>query len=140
MNYNFITDDERRAKAALLLYAMYRSRDEKSSLNGLETWNRMHSYMRAACLKAETTAEFVEEFCRKAKIDSIKPVYLTTEPPLIQLNDGSLVQPDGAYDFALDAYEDGTLELYNSEALYLIMLVRERLQREKLGFGGNDNE
>lgn len=136
MIYNFCAESERHARAALLLYAMYRSRSDSSSLTGKETWERFHSYMRAACIKAENTAEFVEHFCRKAQIGSIKPAYLTTDMPQIRLESGALISMKDARDYALDAFTDDILSLYNSEAHYLIMLVRERLQREKLGLQG----
>lgn len=52
MLYKFNTDSVKHASAALLLYAMYRSRNKNSPLNGLETWDRFNSYIRGACLKA----------------------------------------------------------------------------------------
>lgn len=55
MLYKFNTDSVKHASAALLLYAMYRSRNKNSPLNGLETWDRFNSYIRGACLKSSTT-------------------------------------------------------------------------------------
>ena len=82
MLYQFDTDSLAHAKAALLLYGMYRSRKKESPLNGLETWDRFQTFVRGACLKASTTAEFVQAFCKKAKIDSVKPRYLSTGEPV----------------------------------------------------------
>ena len=76
MYYQFNTDSLERAKAALILYAIYKSRNPSSSLNGLETWNRFTSYVRGACLKSANTAEFVNHLCKMAETGSIKPVYL----------------------------------------------------------------
>lgn len=132
MYYNFDTDDLSHAKAALLLYAMYRSRDKNSPLNGLETWDRFASFVRGACLKSYTTAGFVEAFCRKAKIGSVKPRFLSTGEP-VAMPGGSLIQADGIKDYRLGIMEDNSLlPLYSEESLYLIMLVRERIQREKM--------
>lgn len=132
MLYQFDCTSLKRAKAALLLYALYRSRDQKSSLNGVETWERFGSYIRGACLKSTTTAEFVQNFCRKAKIESIKPRYLRTEYPVEMPDTGELVVSDSVQDFQIEIFEDNTiLLLIASETLYLIMLVRERIQREK---------
>lgn len=132
MYFNFDTDDLKRAKAALLLYAMYRSRDANSPLNGLETWDRFASFLRGACLKSHTVAGFVEAFCRKAKIGSVKPRYLSTGEP-VAMPDGSLIQADGIRDYRLGLMEDDSLlPLFAEESMYLIMLVRERIQREKL--------
>ena len=133
MYYQFDTDNLDHAKAALLLYAMYRSRDKSSSLTGLETWDRFQNYVRAACLKSYTTAGFVQEFCRKAKISSLKPRYLDTGDPVVVRETGELIGMAGYHDYRLSIIEDDNLlELYNTESVYLIMLVRERIQREKI--------
>ena len=132
MLYQFDTDSLDHAKAALLLYGMYRSRKPDSPLNGLETWDRFQTFVRAACLKASTTAEFVQEFCKKAKIDSVKPRYLDTGDPVLMPETGELVKSDRVTDYRLKIMADNSLlGLYNTESLYLIMLVRERIQREK---------
>lgn len=133
MYFNFDTDDMKRAKAALLLYAMYRSRGMNSPLNGLETWDRFAAFMRGACLKSHTVAGFVEAFCRKAKIGSVKPRYLSTGEPVKMPDSGTLIQSDGMRNYRLDIIEDNSLlPIFAEESMYLIMLVRERIQREKL--------
>ena len=132
MYYNFDTDKIDRAKAALLLYGLYRSRGQSSSLNGLETWDRFNSYVRAACIKSETLGEFVQQFCRKANIASIKPHYFQTGD-LVEMPDGELILSDAVKDYRLGIFnDDSLLDIINKETLYLIMLIRERIQREKL--------
>lgn len=132
MLYQFDTDSLSHAKAALLLYGMYRSRKPDSPLNGLETWDRFQTFVRAACLKSNTTAEFVQAFCKKAKIDSVRPRYLDTGEPVLMPDTGELVKSDRVADYRLKLIADNSLlNLYNTESLYLIMLVRERIQREK---------
>lgn len=133
MLYQFDTESSSHAKAALLLYGMYRSRKKDSPLNGLETWDRFQTFIRAACLKSSTTAEFVQAFCKKAKIDSVKPRYLSTGDPVVMPDTGELIMSSNVADYRLDILADNALlKLYNTESLYLIMLVRERIQREKL--------
>lgn len=132
MLYQFDTDSLSHAKAALLLYGMYRSRKKESPLNGLETWDRFQTFVRGACLKASTTAEFVQAFCKKAKIDSVKPRYLSTGEPVVIPDTGELIMGAGMEDYRLGILADNNiLRLYNTESMYLIMLVRERIQREK---------
>lgn len=132
MLYKFDTDSLDHAKAALLLYGMYRSRNANSPLNGLETWDRFQSFVRGSCLKSSTTAEFVQAFCKKAKIDSVKPCYLSTGDPVIMPDTGEMVISSAVSDYRLNILaDDDLLKLYNTESLYLIMLVRERIQREK---------
>ena len=133
--YNFETDTIDHAQAALLLYAMYKSRDPSSSLNGLETWDRCNAYIRGASLKSSTVAEFVQNFCKKADIRAIKPHYLKTDGA-VQIDDqGTMAISDGLYNYQLEIFKnEKILEIFANEALYIIMLVRERLQREREGF------
>lgn len=141
MLYQFDTDSLDHAKAALLLYGMYRSRKKESPLNGLETWDRFQTFVRGACLKSSTTAEFVQAFCKKAKIDSIKPRYLSTGDPVAMPDTGELVDSVNMSDYRLSIIADNSLlRLYSAESLYLIMLVRERIQREKFTMAEEDNE
>lgn len=141
MLYQFDTDSLDHAKAALLLYGMYRSRKKESPLNGLETWGRFQTFVRGACLKSSTTAEFVQAFCKKAKIDSIKPRYLSTWDPVAMPDTGELVDSGNMSDYRLSIIADNSLlRLYSAESLYLIMLVRERIQREKFTMAEEDNE
>ncbi len=141
MLYQFDTDSLSHAKAALLLYGMYRSRKKESPLNGLETWDRFQTFVRGACLKASTTAEFVQAFCKKAKIDSVKPRYLSTGEPVVIPDTGELIVSGGLADYRLGIIaDDSLLRLYNTESMYLIMLVRERIQREKFAPEVEDDE
>lgn len=141
MLYQFDTDSLSHAKAALLLYGMYRSRKPDSPLNGLETWDRFQTFVRAACIKASTTAEFVQAFCKKAKIDSVRPRYLDTNDPVLMPDTGELIHSNRVVDYRVKLIADNSLlNLYNTESLYLIMLVRERIQREKFNPEVQDEE
>lgn len=139
MYYNFDTDDLTRAKAALLLYAMYRSRDKQSSLNGVDTWKRFTAYIHGACLKSSTTAEFVQAFCKKAQVSAIVPKYLDTGDP-VSLATGEMIIAEGVHDYRSSIISDNSLlPVFNRENVYLALLVRERIQREKLE-SGNDED
>ena len=139
MYYNFNTQSVRHARAALLLYAMYKSRDANSSLNGIDTWTRFTAYIRGACLKSDTTAQFVQNFCRKAQVGSIKPKYLDSGEP-VALATGEFVSASGVHDYRTDIIEDdGLLDVLSKECVYLTLLVRERIQREKLEGETNEN-
>lgn len=133
MLYNFDTAEMNRAKAALLLYALFKSRDVNSPLNGLETWGRAESFCKAACLKSSTTGEFVTKFKEMAKIPSIKPYYLTDASKMVEMPDGSIIQSDNVRDYKLDIFEDDDIRrTIEKEYPIIVMLVRERIQREKL--------
>lgn len=131
MIYNFDTDSLPHAKAALILYAVYRSRPASSPLNGLETWDRFASFIHGAWLKSETTAEFVQNLCHKAKTGSIRPDTLTDGP--VELPTGELIESDTVKDFRLSLFsDDSLLPLLDKERIYLLLLVRERIQRERM--------
>lgn len=133
MQYGFNTDSMERAKAALILYAAYKSRNKNSSMNGTETWSRFTAYIRGACLKSTNTAEFTSNFCKMGGIDSIKPYYLSTDDGLVIMPDGSLICSDNVKDYKIGLLEDDTLmSIFENEGILLTMLVRERIQREKL--------
>lgn len=139
MQFGFNTDDVTRAKAALILYAMYRSRGNESALNGLETWNRFSAYIRGAAIKSTTTAEFVQNFCKSAKVGSIKPIYLSCKDNFVMMGDGAIIQSDDIKNYRTDILQDNTLlQIYEREGIYLTMLVRERIQREK--YTGIENQ
>lgn len=133
MQLGFNTNDLVRAKCALILYAMYRSRKEQSPLNGLETWGRFTAYIRGAAMKSTTTAEFVQQFCKTAKIGSIQPRFLQCDGDFVEMSDGSLIESNDLKSYHTDIFEDDSLlPIFGREGLYLTMLVRERLQREKV--------
>lgn len=141
MLYNFDTSRDDRARAALLIYALFKSRDAASPLNGLETWSRAESCCKAACLKSSTTAEFATRFKELAKIPSIKPYYLTDAEGLVQMPDGAIIQADGVRDYKLDIFEDDDVRAtIEREYPIIVMLVRERIQREKLAGEVSENE
>lgn len=143
MYYNFNTEFLSKAKAALLLYAMYKSRDKNSPLNGLETWTRAESFCKGACLKSSTTAEFVTKFKEMAKVGAIKPYYLSDNQDgddIVVLPDGSAISGDGFKNYQISIIEDNEIrKVIEKEYPLIIMLVRERIQREKLE-GGNEYE
>lgn len=141
MQLGFQTDSIQRAKAALILYAIYRSRPKTSSLNGLDTWNRFTAYIRGACLKSENTAQFVDVFCKMAGVGSIRPKYMEMYGGMIELQDGTLLQSSGVKEYNPDLVEDdGLLPIIEREGQLLVMLVRERIQREKMEEAEDDEE
>lgn len=68
-----------------------------------------------------------------ANISSIKPRYLKDKSGLVLQPDGSLIVSDNVKDFKIDIIEnDDLLPIFENEAMLLTMLVRERMQREKM--------
>lgn len=140
MYYNFDTQSLKHAQAALILYALYRSRNSNSPLNGVETWDRFATFVRGASLKGTTTPQFIQAFCQKAKIDSIKPKYLQTDEPVLNPATGELIRSDAFKNYQLRVMDDNSLlPLFANDSIYLCLLVRERIQREKFE-GVTDDE
>ena len=139
MLYKFDTESVEHAKCALLMYALYKSRDKSSPLNGVETWDRFNSFIRGACLKSTNMREFVQNFCRKAKVESIKPYFLGTDDLVVLPDTGEVIQSKEWRNYNINIFEDDSLlNIINNETLYIITLVRERIQREKLN-GEDEN-
>lgn len=135
MLYNFDTDNKKLADAALILYALYRSRGLNSPINGLETWNRVESYCVGACKKSRTTSEFVTKFKELGKIGAIKPRYLadpTKDSEMTVLPDGTLVESDRVKNYRIGLLEDNEIrKTIEKEYPLVVILVRDRIQREK---------
>lgn len=135
MLYNFDTDNRKLANAALVLYALYKSRGQKSPMNGIETWNRVESYCVGACKKSRTTSEFVTKFKELGKVGAIKPRYLadpTKSTAVVGMPDGTLVESDKVKDYRTGLLEDDEVrKTIETEYPLVTILVRERIQREK---------
>lgn len=144
MHYGFNTDDVKQAGAALLLYALYRSRGRDSFINGVETWNRMESLCRGACRKSSTTSEFVTKFKQAAGIGAIKPRYLSdpdAETGLQVLSDGSVVGSSEVKTYRTDIIRDNEIRsVIERDYPLIIMLIRERVQREKFEMAEEESE
>lgn len=142
MLFNFNTDDVTLARAALVLYALYKSRDTNSPMNGMETWNRVEAYCVGACKKSRTTSEFVTKFKELGKVGAIKPRYLS-EPGagMTILPDGSVVESANVRNYHTELFEDNEIRKTIEHDYPLVtLLVRERIQREKYIVEEEENE
>lgn len=133
MLFNFNTDEMRFARAALVLYALYKSRDTNSPMNGMETWNRVESYCVGACKKSRTTSEFVTKFKELGRVGAIKPRYLSEQGVgMTILPDGSVVESANIRNYHTELFEDSEIrKTIENDYPLITMLVRERIQREK---------
>ena len=132
MIYNFTTDNELYARCALLLYGLYRSRDEGSPLNGLETWRRFNSFVLASCEEAENVPEFIQRFCRKAGIGAIVRKWLDDGgDALVEIGDAGIVALPDMCSVKLQMYDDpDVLDALRRYGQFIILLVRDRIERE----------
>lgn len=142
MLFNFSTDNMRFARAALVLYVLYKSRDVNSPMNGLETWNRVEAYCVGACKKSRTTSEFVTKFKELGKVGAVKPRYLSEQgPELAVMPDGSVVESTNIRNYHTELFEDDEVrKTIENDYPLITMLVRERIQREKYMIEEDENE
>lgn len=141
MIYNFDTNDESAAVAALLVYAIYRSRDIKRFKITPEMWNTIERGVKSVAKRAEDLAEFIEKLKPKLSCPSIKPKWAKTIPDEIvsfmRGANGELysIEQDERRQFLTEIIETAdnkaALDILYRKAAYVILLVRDRLEREK---------
>lgn len=153
MYYNFDTDDHTAATAALLVYAIYRSRDAKRFKVTPDMWGMIERAAKSASKRARDLGDFIEKLKPKLHCPTIHPRWAKTLPDgLISMKmmpDGTVaqVQDKGRRQFLTDVLQEvdprEVLDyLYRKTAL-VVLLVRDRLEREKpieARFIENDNE
>lgn len=141
MYYNFDTDEKHAAVAALLVYAIYRSRDSKRFKVSLDMWGMIERATKSASKRAGDLADFMEKLKPKLHCPTIQPRWAKTLPDGIismkMMDDGSVVQVEdrGRRQFLTDVLSEvnhrAVLDyLYRKTAL-IVLLVRDRIEREK---------
>lgn len=141
MYYNFDTDRQEAAVAALLVYAIYRSRDVKRFKVTPDMWGIIERAVKSTAKRARDLGEFIERLKPKLMCSTIHPRWAQTLPEGVvtmkALPDGSFAQVEekGKRQFLTDVLQEVDHQqvldaLYRQTAL-VILLVRDRLEREK---------
>jgi len=145
MIYNFDTSDENAATAAFLVYAVYRSRDMKRFKVTPEMWNTIERAVKSVAKRAEDMGEFIEKLKPKLACASIKPKWAKTVPDgsdffrmvtMMQNERGELMEIGSEKrQFMTDVLESANdravLDVLYRKAAYVVLLVRDRIEREK---------
>lgn len=142
MIYNFDTANENAATAAFLVYAVYRSRDMKRFKVSPSMWDTIERAVKSVAKRAEDMAEFIEKLKPKLACASIKPKWAKTVPDgtisMIQGPGGDLIeigQDQEKRQFMTDVLDDAddkaVLDILYRKAAYVVLLVRDRIEREK---------
>lgn len=137
--YGFSTEDKHKAVAALAIYVVYKSRSDRFATS-TKMWEQITGFAKLSAKKSTTMPEFIERFRKPMKCDAIKPSSCsdTSSGTVAQLlEDGTLfVSGEERREFAAKAFEDANharaLEYLTSQTAFVILLVRERLENEKL--------
>lgn len=141
MYYNFDTENQNAATAALLVYAIYRSRDVKRFKVTPDMWGIIERAVKSTAKRAMNLGEFIEKLKPKLACSTIHPRWAKTMPDGVvsmkQMPDGSFAQVSdlGRRQFLTDVLgevDHGVVldVLYRQTAL-IILLVRDRIEREK---------
>lgn len=142
MIYQFDTEDRHAATGALLVYAIYRSRDRRRYKVTPDMWSQIERFVKAAAKRAESLMRFVEALKPRFACGTIHPrwmeVGVTGAIPLARSGHGELIQlanqPDqrefltGVLDHADHAR---VLDALYHETAWVVLLVRDRLERER---------
>lgn len=143
MIYNFDTSNEDAATAAFLVYVVYRSRDIKRFKITPEMWSTIERAVKSVSKRAEDLGEFIEKLKPRLACTSIKPKWAKTIPDgmvtMMKGADGSLYEigheEEGRRQFLTDVLEGAgdraVLDVLYKKAAYVVLLVRDRLEREK---------
>jgi hypothetical protein len=148
--YGFDTTEQSEATAALLLYVVYRSRDRVRFKISPDLWERIERFVKDSAKRSSTLPQFLEELKspRRLYAPTLHPRYLevgmTGEIPLVAIN-----KPDGTLGYAIQIADRTTgmrefgirvlqqadaravLALSYHATAYIVLLVRDRLEREK---------
>lgn len=145
MYYGFDTDDRAAATAALLTYAIYRSRDRKRYKVTPDMWGQIERFVKAAAKRATTLPAFMEALKPRLACATIHPRWMEAGIKgdislMARTNSAGQTEyvryagPEQREFLTrvLEATEHGAvLERAYRETAWVVLLVRDRLEREK---------
>jgi len=138
--YQFDTDDCSAATAALLLYAIYRSRDMRRFKVSPDMWSQIERFTKASAKRARTIPEFIESLKPRLQCGTIHPRWMETGikgllPITDKLGRTEYIQTADSREFLTSVLaqcnEREVLRRLYRETAWIILLVRDRLEREK---------
>jgi len=144
MFYGFDTSDENAAIGALLVYGIYRSRDQKRFKVSLDMWGQIERAVKSSAKRAMDCNDFIEKLKPKLHCSSIQPRWMWDGDQMLEATvsaynreTGEIIEiaDRGRRKFWTRILEECdhkiVLErLYQRTAL-IIALVRDRLERER---------
>ncbi|MGQ9824633.1 MAG: hypothetical protein ACUVSK_06490 [Desulfotomaculales bacterium] len=127
MIYNFDTDDRNAAVGALIVYAVYRSREKNFKVTP-DMWGRIERFVVSAAKRSNDLGEFLQKLKPKMKCSSVKPKYIKSS--------------EGQEMAEIFRYPDQkkVLECLYKKGATVILLVRERIEREREEIKDDDDD
>lgn len=139
MIYSFETESKERAIAAQIIYSVYKSRNTDRFKVSLKMWEQITNFSKLSAKKSTNLAEFIERFRKPMCCEVLQPRYCITsvKNALKVLDDGAVFESgDDARQFITGLIEQSNdkkiIATIINETAFVIMLVRERLETEKL--------
>lgn len=138
MIYNFDTENRQEAIAALLVYAIYRSRDKKRFKVTPEMWGQIERFCKSSAKRARNIQQFLEQFKSKMMCASISPKWteIGATGKLFKHGDNFIdFGGDDKREFLTSIISEAdhktVLNCLLKETTWVIALVRDRLEQEK---------
>lgn len=142
MIYGFDCDDQPSATAALLVYAVYRSRDSKRFKVTPDMWGLIERSVKASAKRATSLPRFLETLKPKLSCATLSPKWMEVgmagELTLTPIQSGGFVQladDSERREFLSgpinDADDPAVIAVLYRETAWVILLVRDRIEREK---------
>ena len=140
MLYHFDTDDESAAVAALLLYATWRSRDSSRFKITPDVWDQVTRFVKASAKRSRTIPEFLDSLMPRLCAGSLKPKWLSVGYRGLTAYTTSIGTTEYIQQGEQREFMTGILETANhrlvldrlfKETAWIVLLVRDRLEREK---------
>lgn len=139
--YGFDTEDRNEATAALLIYAVYRSRDTRRFKVTPDLWAQIERFVKAAAKRADSLPRFLEALKPRLSCGTLHPRWMEAGIRGVLLlgatTSGEYVevagQPQREFLTGVLGQADTprVLDLLYRETAYMVLLVRDRLEREK---------
>lgn len=140
MRYHFDTTDDHAAVAALLLYATWRSRDPARLKITPDIWDKVTRFVKASAKRARTMTEFIDALMPKLGAGALKPKWLAVGYCGLTAYTNSAghteyIQIAEQREFLTGILESAdhrlVLDRLFKETAWVVLLVRDRLEREK---------
>jgi len=140
MIYGFDTDDRSAATAALIVYAIWRSRDVRRFKITPDVWSKVERFVKAAAKRSRALPDFIESLKPKMACGTIHPKWMEVGiKGMVGIKDSfggtSFIQRADTREFLTAVIADCdqrqvTKTLY-SQTAWVVLLCRDRLERER---------
>lgn len=140
--YGFDTHDRDCATAALLVYAVWRSRDRARFRVTPDVWSQIERFAKASAKRARAIDDFIEAFKPKLACGTIHPRAMAVGiagAPIVKFEGGAFAelaseqpaQREFLTGVLADADDRAVLDWLYKRTGSVILYVRERLERER---------